>query len=132
MQVYSFSEASLRALTVWLLCGERGVSSTALVIAALGLPGRIYLPEDASDFQRCVKLYEAVPEMWKATSVIIANHPKLAALFKHWPDLVTTYRSSYDSPQRDRFVNSLMAMYEDGMRADGMVELAPGCWAHPE
>lgn len=132
MKVYSFSEASLRDLARWLLCGDVGASSKALVCAAMGLPGGNYLPDDASDFQRCALLYEAVPEMWKATSVIIANQPKLAALFKHWPDLAATYRSSYDSPQRDRFVNSLMTMYEDGMRADGMVELAPGCWAHPE
>ncbi|EMD0638816.1 hypothetical protein VPZ60_004232 [Salmonella enterica] len=132
MAVYSFSEASQRALTTWLLCGNVGASSKALVCAAMGLPGSKYLPEDASDFHRCVQLYEAVPEMWRATSVIITNQPKLAALFKHWPDLAATYRSSFDSPQYERFVNSLMAMFVDGMRADGMVELSPGCWAHPE
>ena len=132
MKIYSFSEESQGALIHWFICGDVGRSSRALVAAAMGKGAGRDLPEDAGGFARCAALYAAVPEMWKATSVIIANQPKLAALFKHWADLEATYRSAPNTPQHDRFVNSLMCMFVDGMTADGMIELSPGCWARSE
>lgn len=132
MKVFKFSEISQQKLIDWLLFGDVGASSKALVTAALGRPTSNYLPDDAGDFARCVQLFEAVPELWKAAGVIIANVPKLAALFAHWPTLSATYRAAPNTPQHDRFVDALMQMYMDGMKADGMIELSPGCWSRPE
>lgn len=132
MTSYPFNEAEKGLLMEWLLYGDTGRSSRAVIAAALGRPLGDDLPADAGDFARIHALYEAVPGLWKATSVIIINVPKLAALFAHWQTLAQCFRAAPGTPQHDRFADALMAMYLDGMRAGGMVEIEPGVWVHPE
>lgn len=132
MKVYKFSETSQQQIIHWLVYGEVGTSSKALLSAALGKATSNYLPDDAWDFQRCHLLFEAVPELWKAAGTIIANAPKLAALLAHWPTLSATYRAAPGTPQHDRFLQAMMTMHIEGMKADGMIELSPGCWAYSE
>src|SRR5690606_17657690 len=57
------SEAQLRAAIIrWFGEGEVGLSSTAMALAIVGLPGPRNHPWDPDDLDRCLQLLECVPE----------------------------------------------------------------------
>ncbi|EJF7575729.1 TPA: hypothetical protein JK846_003645 [Escherichia coli] len=131
MTAYPFSPTEQAQLIDWLMYGDVGASSRAIVAAALGKPQGDHLPADSWDFGRVYQLYKAVPGLWKATSVILINVPKLAPLYVHWATLSACYRAAPGTPQHERFAQALMDMYIDAMRSSGKVEISPGVWADP-
>ena len=55
----------ITSMTMWLAVGERGLSSEAIALTALGLEPtgfRASWPHDPADLRRCLLLLEAVPE----------------------------------------------------------------------
>ena len=63
-------------LTQWLLTGERGVSSNAIVCLALGSKFDVFgnrTPSDAGDLRRCLLLLEAVPTLKPYLTTVVAN-----------------------------------------------------------
>lgn len=73
-----------RKILNWFGTGEVGASSRAMALAALGLPNDKSHPCDPSDFNRCLLLLKAVPE--------ICNHmDRVAAISTIWANLVAKW-----------------------------------------
>lgn len=85
----------------WFANGERGMSSETMWHCFMNLKiDRVCHPHDPSDFSRCYKLLETVPE-WKYKS----NMLKLSKLSDAWSNLVNNW---------DKLTN----MYEENERND--------------
>ncbi len=78
----------------WLLNGDRGISSNAMVEVFENYPKGLLVesrysthPNDPSDFNRCYELLEAVPsyrvQLWKMNS----ESSEWKALVEHWSEL---------------------------------------------
>lgn len=70
----------------WLLKGDRGISSETIFGAITGLfiNSRKYPPSDPSDFYRCYKLIQAVPE-WKS------ELNKVSELSETWKNVIDNW-----------------------------------------
>ena len=64
--------------------GRVGASSKAMALAACGLPSDGYYPTDPSDFNRCLLMLEAVPEVRE-------HFDKIAALGVVWERLISRW-----------------------------------------
>ncbi|MDZ4341323.1 MAG: hypothetical protein U1E51_02665 [Candidatus Binatia bacterium] len=65
----------------WFGQGQVGASSRAMALAAVGMPNDGSHPYDPDDFNRCLLLLEAVPE-------IRQHMDRVAAINKTWAKLV--------------------------------------------
>ena len=96
----------ITSMTMWLAVGERGLSSEAIALTALGLEPTGYRaswPHDPADLRRCLLLLEAVPETRRNGLQVLAKRcPKWAALVEVWERLSETLRSEVGEtlPQR--------------------------------
>lgn len=71
-------------------------------------------PHDSGDFERCLKLIEAVPEVKDSFDVIAKISPSWAALIENWDDIETTFNNEYDkSGKRNLDVPSTSAQIHD-------------------
>ena len=90
----------IMSMTMWLAVGERGLSSEAIALTALGLEPtgfRASWPHDPADLRRCLLLLEAVPDARENGLMALAKRcPKWAALVKVWDRLSETLRSEID------------------------------------
>ena len=87
----------ITSITMWLAVGERGISSEAIALTALGVHPVGHdasWPHDPADLRRCLLLLEAVPETRKDGLLVLAERcPRWAALVKVWDRLAETLRS---------------------------------------
>lgn len=85
------------SITMWLALGERGISSEAIALTALGVRPtglRASWPHDSADFRRCLLLLEEAPETFDDGLLVLAKHcAKWAALVKVWDLIAETLRS---------------------------------------
>lgn len=81
----------------WIVNGETGLSSKAIYGACMGVKGiQAHHPCDPSDFSRCYKLLQAIPE-WKSSSYMkhIANlSPAWRKLVENWDELTEMYEQN--------------------------------------
>lgn len=86
-------------LTQWLLTGERGVSSEAIVCLALGSKFGVFgnqTPSDAGDFRRCLLLLEAVPTLKPYLVTVVANSsPEWKQMVGCWDILTKIFTEAY-------------------------------------
>ena len=84
-------------MTTWLAVGERGLSSEAIALTALGerpTGFRASWPLDPSDLRRCLLLLEGAPEARETGLLVLAEWcSKWAALVNVWDRLSKTLRS---------------------------------------
>lgn len=75
----------------WLFGPDTGASSVTLCCVMLGvIPKGAYYPHDPSDFGRCARLLECIPE-WKPRIHEMASvSPKWASLVKAWDQITET------------------------------------------
>lgn len=126
----------------WLLSGDTGRSSKCICCVLTGSPtvadnGFCAFPMDASDFGRCYRLLQRIPE-WRA------RLPEVAALFPQWGPLVAAwdevslmYEAYIAVDERDREArraayapvgSRLYQLEQEGFAADGWINTSPGCW----
>lgn len=86
-------------LTQWLLTGERGVSSNAIVCLALGSKFDVFgnrTPSDAGDLRRCLLLLEAVPTLKPYLTTVVANSsPEWKNMVESWSLLTKIFTETY-------------------------------------
>lgn len=77
----------------WLMVGERGESSNAIVAHLRGLPGlrKTAHPHDPDDLKRCLKLLEEVPELKADFPKMRFVSPTWGALVEHWTELTALF-----------------------------------------
>ena len=87
----------ITTIAQWLAVGERGLSSEAIALTALGVrPAglRSMWPSDPDDLRRCLLLLEMVPDTRERGLLVLAERcPKWASLVGVWDRLSETLRS---------------------------------------
>jgi len=84
---YSIPASAIR----WLEEGERGLSSETIFVAMTGIPiiepDDMSSPSDVSDFLRCRRLMEAVPEFAERREELKTLSRHWSVLIEHWDEL---------------------------------------------
>jgi len=75
----------------WMATGEVGASSRAMAFYLSGLPCDGSYPLDPDDFNRCLKLLAAVPELRERLPQMAAVSKSWAALVERWDDIEATF-----------------------------------------
>jgi hypothetical protein len=75
------------ALTCWLLKGERGLSSNAMVDHIMGMGGTADHPYDSADLRRCRLLVEQVLVIRVCLPKMASCSPIWARIVAHWDEL---------------------------------------------
>ena len=84
------------SISNWFAVGERGLSSEAIALTALGghpTGLRAAWPLDPADLRRCLLLLEQCPEAACGLPVLATRYPQWAALVEVWDSLAETLRS---------------------------------------
>ncbi len=88
----------------WFLTGNVGTSSEAIVAQMTdnktGRDGLGDHPHDNSDFGRCYKLLEAVPEFKSRIGEMSPRSPEWAALIARWDELIDAWVSRGDDGEQ--------------------------------
>ena len=86
------SESEYELATRWFLNGEVGLSSRAILAAALELPAKdVSYPFDPSDLLRCVKMLLACPFAIRGLDRLALTRPATwGRLVPHWYELVNS------------------------------------------
>lgn len=84
----------------WLIGGDTGVSSKAIVKHMAGIGGQKSLgwdyPHDSDDFGRCYRLLALFPK-WRERMPEMAVHSAMwGALGRAWPELTALYEADQD------------------------------------
>jgi hypothetical protein len=129
----------------WLLSGDTGVSSKAICAVMTGSAKRDGFdpdtPHDPDDFGRCYRLLKCFPEWRERLPEVAAKHPKWGPMVAVWDELTALYeqccepdgrytRRSYDANKEvaGRLYERMRKLNDEGMRADGWVEVSKGSW----
>lgn len=75
----------------WSLGGDTGASSKTMLRAAIRPVKGGDIPHDPSDFGRCYRLLEAVPELRLYFPQMVANCPRLTPYINEWDELAMLY-----------------------------------------
>ena len=78
----------------WFVTGDTGIFSEAMVDRFMGIDTKRNYgdhPHDSSDFGRCYRLLEAVPEFKNRISEMATRSNEWAALVYHWDELTELY-----------------------------------------
>lgn len=100
-----FSQVVINKAMEWLIDGNTGLSSTALLsnILSNGQTGTIktiearFHPRDSSDLRRCIGLLDFVPEFRQHLHIMRHVSPSWAALIDNWDLLEATLRNEIKS-----------------------------------
>lgn len=81
----------LKRVTDWLLTMNTGMSSKAMLNCALGRPSTRDWPHDPADFNRCLLLLAAVPEVRGSFADIRLLGPQWERLIDHWDQVEQSF-----------------------------------------
>lgn len=100
----------------WLANGDRGLSSEAIAHRLFGFPvapiNAVVTPRDPSDFARCQKLLDSVPEAAERLDEMRSVSVKWAGLVDHWNSLARLYREEAPSGTAPKLYAALKALLE--------------------
>ena len=87
-------------LNNWLATGDRGISSEAIAsqLTSINIVESCWFsthPRDPSDFGRCMRLLDAVPEFRPRLKEMAEVSPVWAALVKQWDELESLYKEEF-------------------------------------
>lgn len=87
---------ALRRIGNWLLGDDTGISSKTMAAIALGsdqgyMSWHVDAPHDPSDFARCYRLVQAVPEIRAAFPRIAERVPPFAGILERWDELCAVF-----------------------------------------
>ena len=81
----------INKINVWLMDGDVGASSAAIVTKLTGLnlcnPDDVFAPSDPSDFLRCIKLFECVPEFKPRLVEMSGVSDRWKVIVDNWDEL---------------------------------------------
>ena len=90
----TLSPASIASIGAWLVSNDTGRSSKTMACIALGATGKLRTdaPYDPSDFGRCLRLVEVVPELRTCFGQIAEIEPRFAGILENWDALEAIFR----------------------------------------
>jgi len=75
----------------WFGSGKVGASSKAMALAAVGIPNDGSHPHDPADFNRCLLLLDAVPEIRSRMDFVSDISETWAVLVSRWDEIETCF-----------------------------------------
>jgi hypothetical protein len=124
-----FAPEAYMRLTEWALCGNTGVSSTAMARLAFGINTEcsdFWIPSDSSDFRRCHGLVEDVPEIREAFPLITERFPMFGPILDAWDELSNLLLTDPSACHR-----RLKELHPECFKCAGMTQTSPGTWRKP-
>lgn len=106
----TLSTKAQRALGNWIIGGDTGTSSKTMAAIALGATKlsndgyHVDAPHDPSDFDRCYRLVQKVPEIREFFPRIAKKVKTFAGILREWDDLVRIY-------ERDKVTGKSTELY---------------------
>jgi hypothetical protein len=84
----------------WLLSNNTGTSSESMVAVFMGVERArgIDYPIDPSDFRRCYRLLQAIPEFRDMLPMMRATCGVWSRLVDHWDELTAMYEEAMKTP----------------------------------
>jgi|GEM_PF-1469116 hypothetical protein len=109
-------------LVRWALSGDTGASSQTLACAVLGIrqEDRAFgfaVPCDYSDFGRCYRLVQLVPEILTMWDKVVAACPAWGPLAEHWDELVALYEADTECQVSDTCRHMLRTLRDQYQRS---------------
>lgn len=116
----------------WMLAGDTGISSETILHVMEGTPPpmRVDVPHDPSDFGRCHRLLEAFPTYRARLQEVAEKYPAWVGLVREWDALTEMYCAARNTGAKSApdLYERMRELIDEGRRADGWTETAPGCW----
>lgn len=113
----ALSTQAQRELGNWILHGNTGISSETMAAIALGATNasgyRADAPHDPSDFGRCYKLVQAVPEIREHFPRIAKKVKQFAGILREWDDLVRIYERDKPKGESDELYKRIRELRGD-------------------
>lgn len=103
----------------WLINGDTGVSSKTMAAIALGATNlsstgwNIDAPYDPSDFGRCYRLVQKVPEIRDHFPRIAKKVKPFAGILREWDELVRIYERDKPKGTSDELYNRIRELRGD-------------------
>lgn len=124
----NLSNEAIKGIAVWALSDNTGVSSSTIASVALGIKEdknswRISFdcPHDASDFGRCIRLLNLVPELREYLPAVVEACPQWAPLVAIWDEL----EALGPTPMLDGRIRELR---DTCLEAGGYRKVGKGTW----
>ncbi|WP_454751628.1 hypothetical protein [Cupriavidus necator] len=115
----ALSPDAMRRLGNWILHGDTGVLSETMAAIAVGadtMKGDGWgpdAPHDPSDFGRCYKLVQAVPEIRATFPRIAELVPTFAGILREWDALCAIYQRDLPARRSDELYEMIKALRGD-------------------
>jgi hypothetical protein len=113
----SLSTQAQSALGNWLIGGNTGTSSETMAAIALGATKtnafRMDAPHDPSDFGRCYKLVQTVPEIRDHFPRIAKKVKPFAGILREWDALVQIYERDKPKGESTELYNRIKELRGD-------------------
>lgn len=119
----------------WMMAGDTGTSSKTILSVMEGIQiERPDVPYDPADFGRCHRLLEAFPSYRARLGEVAAMYPAWVGLVREWDALTEMYcvARNTGAERADGLYERMQSLIDEGRRADGWTESAPGCWSRGE
>lgn len=103
-----------QGIAAWRKTDQVGASSDFMA-ARLGHAGRrdYAYPRDPADFNRCLTLLEAAPELRENLKDMANEGPEWAALVAHWDDLERLWQEESPTGQCPKLHELMQSLYQD-------------------
>jgi len=106
---------TIKALGEWFRSYDTGVSSETMAAIAMGAEaGRFDAPHDPSDFGRCYRLVQKVPEIREAFDRIGELVPAFAGILREWDELCRIYDRDLKSGSSQELYDRIKTLRKEG------------------
>lgn len=136
MSAFQLTPEITAKIARWSLAGDAGISSKAIAAAAIGMTPKesawgFDTPRDPSDFGRCYRLLQKVPELRLALPLVVAAAPHWGPMVEVWDELTALYEEELPSGKCPRLYERMKGLHDACMLAGGWVQRGKGWWEKP-
>lgn len=122
----------------WIVGNDTGVSSKTIWAVMQGTVdgvnrsgGNFDVPHDPSDFGRCFRLLQLIPEWRDDLAKVAEVFPAWKPLVDVWSDLEALYVKELQRPDRraPELYERMQKLVDEGRILDGWKQTGPGSWS---
>jgi hypothetical protein len=119
--------------TAWIVGHDTGTSSkTIWSVFQKVTPDYASPPSDPSDFGRCYRLLQLIPEWRPMLTHVSQEYKEWIALVEHWDELTALYEQELPGGTCPKLYARMRTLIDEGRIAAGWKNTGPGSWEGPE